>query len=157
VLLYGPTTGVTVRNNTIVGSDADVQTGTVGIYSLGSTDNVIVGNVVRGNRIGLYNGTKASSKVESNIVTGNWYGVEADALGADLGGGAFASAGLNTFACNEQNLWTTAMGQLAANNYWDHVPPTFIHTGGHADIFTPQFVLTPPTTPGAMLATSNCP
>ena len=75
-----------------------------------------------------------------------------------MGGGAFASVGLNTFSCNEQNLWTTASGVSAANNYWDHVPPTVIHGEGHADIFTPAFwVLTLPTTTGAMLATPNCP
>jgi parallel beta-helix repeat protein len=157
VLLFEPTTGVTVRNNTIVGSDTNLQTGTVGIYARGSTDNVIVGNVVKGNTIGLFNGEGASSKVESNVVTGNLFGVETDALGADLGGGAFASVGLNTFACNEQNLWTTAMGQPAANDYWDHVPPTILRTEGHADIFMASFVMTPPTTTGAMLATSNCP
>jgi parallel beta-helix repeat protein len=157
VLLFGPTSGVTVRNNTIAGSDTDLQTGTVGIYARESPDNVIVGNVIKGNTIGLFNGAGASSKVESNVVTGNLYGVETDALGADLGGGVFASVGLNTFACNEQTLWTTSLGQPAANDYWDHVPPTVIRTEGHADIYMPSFVTTPPTTPGAMLATSNCP
>jgi parallel beta-helix repeat protein len=158
VLLFAPTTGVTVRNNTIVGSDTQIINGTVGIYNRGSTDNVIVGNIVKGNTIGIYNGAGASSKVESNVVTGNWYGVEADALGADLGGGAFAGAGLNSFACNEQNLWLTAEGQPASNNYWDHVPPTVVRgVEGHADIYMAAFVVTGPITTGAMLAATNCP
>jgi parallel beta-helix repeat protein len=158
VLLLGPTTGVTVRNNTIVGSDTEIISGTVGISVRGSTDNVIVGNVIKGNTVGLYNGGAASQKVESNVVTGNYYGVETDALGADLGGGALGSAGLNTLACNEQNLWTTAPGQPALNDYWDHVPPTIVRgMEGHADIYMATFVMTSPITTGAMLATVNCP
>jgi hypothetical protein len=158
ILLFPPATGVTVRNNTIVGSDTNLGTGTVGIYARNSPGNVIVGNVIKGNTVGLFNGAGASALVESNLVTGNLFGVESDALGADLGGGDFASTGLNTLACNEQNLWTTAPGQPASNNYWDHVPPTTVKgVQGHADIYMPTFVTMPPITTGAMLAGSNCP
>jgi parallel beta-helix repeat protein len=158
VLLLGPATGVTLRNNTIVGTDTEIFSGTVGISVRGSTDNVIVGNVIKGNTVGLYNGGAASQKVESNVITGNYYGVETDALGADLGGGALGSVGLNTFACNEQNLWTTAPGQPALNDYWDHVPPTIVKgMEGHADIYMATFVTTAPITTGAMLAATNCP
>jgi parallel beta-helix repeat protein len=158
VLLFGPTAGVTVRNNTIVGLDTNLQNGTVGIYVRDSTNNLIVGNVLKGNTVGLFNGGTASSKVESNVMTGNLFGVETDAPGADLGGGAFGSAGLNTIACNEQNLWTTAPTQPASNEYWDHVPPTMLKgMEGHADIYTPTFVTMFPITTGAMLAPTNCP
>jgi Protein of unknown function (DUF1565) len=165
VFISGPTTGVTVRNNTVVGSSAAAADGCTGIYHLNSPDNVVVGNVVKGNRVGLFNrggvfdGGIASAKVESNVVTLNLYGVECDSPGADLGGGAFASAGLNALSCNTENSWLTISDQPAANNYWDHVPPTTTSiNGGIADIFQPtNWGLTPPTTTGAMLATPNCP
>jgi len=94
----------------------------------------------------------------ANVFTQNLYGFEGDYVGADLGGGAFASAGLNTLSCNFQNMWLTASGQPASNNYWDHVPPTIITDGGQGrgDIYM-RFAVTPPVTTGAMLASPNCP
>ena len=158
VLLYGPATDVTVRNNTIAGSGTETFYGSIGIYVLGAIGNVIVGNVVTGNNVGVYNGPGASSKLESNVLRGNTYGFEGDYAGADLGGGSLASAGGNTLSCNDQNMWLSASAQPAANNYWDHVPPTTTSDGGHADVYlSPFYVLTPPITTGAMLATPDCP
>lgn len=157
VLLYGMN-DITVWNNTVVGSSTLPLTGSIGIYALGGLRSIIEGNVVTANEIGMYSGSGASSRVESNVVTQNMYGVEADTLGADLGGGDGGGAGLNVLSCNHQNLWLTASGQPAANNYWDHVPPTVTSTGDASDIFlSPFFTLVPPTTTAAMLATPNCP
>jgi hypothetical protein len=154
----GPTTNITVRNNTLAGSGTEIFFGSTGVYAVGSTNALVTGNVVTGNAIGLYNGGGASLKIESNVVTNNQFGFEGDYTGADLGGGALGSAGLNTLSCNKQNVWLTASALPAANNYWDHVPPTTTSTGVHADIFlSAYFMLTPPTTTGAMLATPNCP
>jgi parallel beta-helix repeat protein len=158
ILLYAPMSDITLRNNTLAGSGTELFYGSIGVYTLGSLRNVIQGNVATGNNVGIYNGGGASSRVESNALTQNTYGFEADTLGADLGGGDGGSAGLNILSCNHQNIWLTASRQPAANNYWDHVPPTVTTNGSAADIYlSPFFTLTPPTTTGAMLATPNCP
>ncbi len=157
ILLYSPMNDITVRNNTLAGSGTQLFYGSMGVYALGSFRDVIQANVVMGNEVGIYN-RGGSSRVESNALTQNMYGFEGDALGADLGGGDGGAAGLNILSCNHQNMWLTASGQPAANNYWDHVPPTVTTDASAADIFlSPFFTLTPPTTTGAMLATPNCP
>lgn len=69
------------------------------------------------------------SKVESNVITGNAFGVEYDVAGGDLGDGSAASAGGNVISCNlDLDLAAAASTPItihAANNLWDHTTPTF--------------------------------
>ncbi len=82
--------------------------------------------------LGIYFGG-GSAKIESNVVTANIYGVELDTSGADLGGGALSSAGLNTLSCNTSNdLWLSVSGVFAENDAWDHVPPIQVVDAGQA-------------------------
>jgi len=149
VVLDYPTTNVTLRNNTILNAHD-------GVYLTGTHDAVLVGNVVKGCFVGLAHVGGSTSKVESNVVTQNSYGVDADTPGPDVGGGAFGSAGRNVLSCNGKNasLWEGSVAM--ANNYWDHVPPTTTSIGGaHADILLAGGM--PSTLSGAMLASPNCP
>jgi hypothetical protein len=100
-----------------------------------------------------------TARVEYNVATSNAYGFESDTGGADYGGGALGSAGGNTVSCNSiADLWVSTGGIAAANNFWDHVPPTIsnVGPGGGVDIY--DFAgATAPTTTGAAFATGGCP
>src|SRR5437867_2722213 len=116
---------VTLRKNTVTGASHKA-----GIYVDASMYHVITGNWIVGNGgssmgsgLAFVNGG-VGSKVESNVITGNWYGVKYDVDGGDLGGGSARSAGGNTISCNTQNdlvsFATTAIMITAENNLWDH-------------------------------------
>jgi len=131
---------VTLRNNTVTGA-----THKVGIYIDASTNHVITGNRIVDNGgsgmgvgLGFIHGG-AGSKVENNVITGNGLGVEYEVAGGDLGGGSAGSAGGNLISCNTQNnvlvaLATAPMTITAANNLWDHSPPTLACTSAGDDI-----------------------
>ncbi|MDH5751477.1 MAG: DUF1565 domain-containing protein [Deltaproteobacteria bacterium] len=93
------------------------------------------------------------SRVEDNSFTGNYYGVEMDTLGLDLGGGPAGSTGGNIFSCNTDNdFWTNRPDTdtiYMQNNQWDHNPPADndIYNQNAATILTD----------GATLAPSPCP
>ena len=143
------TDGVTIRNNSIVNNPGN------GIHICNSSVNqVITGNRIRGNNLGLgfiFGG--AGAKVENNVITNNSYGVEYDAPGGDLGGGPAVSVGGNTISCNTANdLWTSLGASVtinAANNSWDHTP-----LSGN-DVFNPNGAVL--VTTGAQLAATRCP
>lgn len=143
------TDGVTIRNNSVVNNNGN------GIHICNSSVNqVITGNRIRGNNLGLgfiFGGVGA--KVEDNVITNNAYGVEYDAPGGDLGGGSTGSIGGNTIACNTANdVWTNLGGAStinAANNFWDHTP-----LSGN-DLFNPNGAIV--VTTGAQLAATRCP
>src|SRR5438309_3901652 len=157
---------VTLRNNTVTGA-----THKVGVYIDASTNHVITGNLIvdnggssMGSGLAFINGG-AGSKVESNVITGNAFGVEYDVAGGDLGGGSAGSAGGNLISCNTQNdllvrLAAPSITISAARNLWDHTPPTLACTLGGDDICdvhagttnAANIIATSP-----MLATSPCP
>jgi hypothetical protein len=156
---------VTLRNNTVTGA-----THQVGVYIDASTNHVITGNQIVNNG-GSSTGSGldfakggAGSKVENNVITGNGFGVEYDVAGGDLGGGPAGSAGGNLISCNTQNdiviFAPTSITISAANNSWDHSPPTLACTLAGDDICDTHagtgnaatIVATP-----AMLASSPCP
>ena len=123
LLLNGST--VTLRNNTVTGAtlrgvDIDV-----------STNHVITGNrIVNNGGSGLaFIKGGVGSKVQSNVITGNAFGVEYDVAGGDLGGGSAGSTGGNVISCNLSldlvTLAPTAITINAANNLWDHTTPSF--------------------------------
>jgi hypothetical protein len=144
--------GVTIRNNRILDAQGGIQ------CRGGFGGHVISGNVLQGHGgAGLFfvEDSGIGAKIENNVITLNAYGVEYDSAGGDLGGGAAASTGGNVFSCNtNQDLWTsTAMITInAANNRWDHNPPTLGGAPGN-DIFNgagATIVTTGPTVaPGA--------
>lgn len=95
---------------------------------------------------------------ESNVVTGNFYGVEVYHEAADFGGGARGSAGGNTLAGNYIVDLSHSVGDIlyARNCYWDAVPPIeapFPPVPG-TDIFIlfAEFGLSSVDTTGAQLA-----
>lgn len=142
--------GVTLRNNSLINSV---------YYSVyitnGSQNHIITGNLIQNNAwLGLgFVAGGVGTKVENNIITGNLYGVVYQPSGGDLGGGSAGSAGGNTISCNSTNdLWTEETSALtinAANNYWDHAPPS-----GN-DIYNPNGANI--VTTSAQVAASNCP
>ena len=148
--------GAIVRNNTINAS------ATAGIdVTNNSTNHVITFNSISGNGTGIsYRSGVAGGKAENNTISGNTYGVVYSTAGGDLGGGSASSAGGNVISCNTNadlyNAIATAIS--AANNKWDHVPPTMStssQTGG-VDVYSPSglsFV----TTTGSSLASTICP
>ncbi len=144
------TDSVTIRNNSVVGN-----TSNTGIYLCNSSaGQAITGNRIRNNRLGLgfiFGGLNA--RVEGNVITLNGYGVEFDAPGGDLGGGARGSTGGNVVSCNSINdVWTNLGANVTlhlANTLWDHVSPS-----GN-DIFNPSGALL--VTTGAQVAPNNCP
>ena len=114
--------GVTFRNNTITGAVH------AAIYVDGSSNHVIAGNNVSNNLGGGlgFVTSGSGSKIENNVFANNLYGVELDVLGGDLGGGPTGSVGGNQIYCSTKNdLFTTLVGTIyAANNAWDHNPPS---------------------------------
>ena len=157
---------VTLRNNTVTGA-----THKVGVYVDVSTNHMITGNrIVDNGGSGTGSGLAfvtggAGSKVENNIITGNAFGVEYDVAGGDLGSGSAGSAGGNLISCNTQNdllvrLAAPSITISAANNFWDHSPPTLACTSAGDDICdvnagtanAATIVATP-----ARLASSPCP
>jgi hypothetical protein len=127
--------GVTIRNNTIVGSH-------IGVYVINNTTNhQILLNTITGNAsdgIG-YIITSAGGKAESNLLTGNAFGVEFDSPGGDMGGGAGGSVGNNILSCNTgSDIWAQSAAMTASNNKWDHAPPTTStsDTRNGLDLFT---------------------
>src|SRR5690242_4214948 len=114
---------VTLRNNTVTGATR------YGVEVDATTNHVISGNRILNNGgagLGFVKGG-AGSKVESNVITGNSFGVEYDVAGGDLGGGSTGSAGGNVISCNLTvdlvAAASTAITIPAANNLWDHTPP----------------------------------
>lgn len=135
IVLYN-NSGVTLRNNTILGND---NTGVR--VDTSSVNHVIAGNVFKNNFIGLsFVDGGAGSRVEGNRITNNNTGVvyysPSGTEGGDLGGGAAGSAGGNWIWGNETNdLFTATAGTIYAKNcYWDHTPPT-IGTDSTVDIY----------------------
>ena len=115
---------VILRNNTITGESR------YGVNVDASTNHVITGNQILnnpGSGLGFINGG-VGSKVEHNVITGNGVGVEYEVAGGDLGTtSAGGSAGGNVISCNGADLFTgapTPITIFAANNFWDHSPPT---------------------------------
>ncbi len=125
-----------------------------GIYIFNNTQNhVIIGNEItsNGNGIAFINGG-IGTRVETNVITNNAFGVLYDSAGGDLGGGAAGSVGGNVFSCNgSSDLWTnqSSITINAQNCFWDHVAPS-----GN-DIFNPNGATIDTT--GAMVAPNNCP
>jgi parallel beta-helix repeat protein len=123
---------VTLRNNTVSGA-----VHAFGVYVDASTNHVIRGNRIVGNGgtgagEGLaFIGGGAGSKVENNVITHNGFGIEYEVAGVDLGGGSAGSVGGNTISCNGfVDLYVgAAISVSAANNFWDHSPPTLGCTG----------------------------
>lgn len=148
---------ITLRNNSIVNN----QTHSIYVCN-GSTNHIITGNTISNNTgLGLgFIGGGVGSKVENNIITNNVYGIEYDTAGGDLGGGAAGSSGGNTISCNSNtDLWTnTGITIDAANNFWDHNPPSLSTTtsGSGIDIYNGGGAATITTT-GAAVAASPCP
>ena len=148
--------GVTIRNDTITAGTGN------GIHVASNTTN----HVITGNRIVNHQGagvayaqSSAGGKAEDNEVTGNKIGFEFDTAGGDLGGGPATSAGGNVISCNTQNdIWTNQNITInAANNFWDHQPPT---SGcGSADLCgnSGLFGSTTFVTTNAGMATNACP
>ncbi len=125
---------VTLRNNTVTGATHVIG---VNIADNGatpptpSTNHVITGNQIVGNGPSSGTGLAFSkggvgSKVESNVITGNGFGVDYEVAGGDLGGGSVGSAGGNVISCNAfADLFVgVPITVSAANNFWDHSPPT---------------------------------
>jgi len=145
----------TSSNNTITGNS-------VGIYVSNSTNHAITLNVVSGNSGQgiLYVSSTAGGKAENNVITNSGYGVVYQSAGGDFGGGPSSSVGGNVISCNTNaDFWTNQLGPTyAANNLWDHVPPTFSSTSasGGVDIFASQGSGVVVST-GAGLAPSPCP
>lgn len=145
---------ITVRNNTIHNN------GDSGIYVIeGSINHHLIGNIVRDNTwvgIGFISGG-VGSKVEGNHLHSNTFGVEYDAPGGDLGGGSAGSIGGNIISCNRSNdVWTNQSITIsAANNFWDHVPPTIAESKADdgTDIFHPQSTV---ITTNAAIAPEPC-
>lgn len=154
--LRNPT--VTVRNNSITGSD-------IGLYMFnGAGDHVIIGNVVNGMTTGfgmafVTNGG-VGSRIENNVFTNNSIGVEYDSAGGDMGGGIAGSTGGNILSCNTRNdFWTNSgVTVFANNNLWDNAPPTVesTETGSGVDIFNSNLTSTINTS-GAGVAPAPCP
>jgi hypothetical protein len=149
-----PLGSVTLRNNRIEGSDD-------GVYAYNGVGlHTIVGNVIQGNAVSglVFNGGGAGSRVESNRIVGNLlYGVEVITAGADLGGGAAGSLGLNVFSCNtvaDVRTNTPAIVIPVCFDAWDHLAP-LVTPGPGVDISNGSgatFVTT-----GATLNPSGCP
>ncbi|EMF80760.1 PF07602 family protein [Leptospira weilii serovar Topaz str. LT2116] len=158
----GLTTGITVRNNTLTGTP-----GGTGIFIVPSNQsgsgNIISGNSIFLNYIGLYNGTTNTiSKVEYNSITRNNFGVMITANSnfnnnMDLGGGSTGSKGHNILSCNTRyDISMPGLNMInlyAKNNQWDHIPPSVV-TDGFGDIWD-QMNSTIFTT-GMSLAPANC-
>ncbi len=146
---------VTVRNSNLSSLDYGIW------MEAGSHGATLTGNLLTNHKWNglLFTQAGDATRVEHNLITGNKYGVEYDSPGGDLGGGATGSVGDNTISCNTGNdIWTnTAQITIAAaNNHWDHVPPTSSATNSAAfDIENGQVV--PLDTTGATLATTPCP
>ncbi len=147
VLVYLAIDGVTLRNNTLTGANVSA------IEVDGSSNHVIAGNIANNNVRGLvFVNSGTGSKVENNVFTANAFGVEFDFLGGDLGGGPTGSVGGNQIYCNTNTDVWTALGAgtiYAANNIWDHDPPS-----GN-DIFNNSSI--PFITTGSTVASGNCP
>jgi len=123
--LFLGNSSVTLRNNTVTGATR------YGVEVDATTNHVISGNRIvnnGGSGLGFVKGG-VGSKVESNVITGNSFGVEYDVAGGDLGGGSTGSAGGNVISCNlTVDLVTvapTAITIPAAHNLWDHTTPSF--------------------------------
>jgi hypothetical protein len=126
--IVGPPTAnnVTIRNNTLT------RNGAAGAMLLASSGHSVTGNVsVDNNRSGLWFqvGDATNSVVENNVLTGNVYGIELSFLttAPDCGGGASGSVGANVVSCNILDVMvfeSPGLAVSAANNLWDHVPPT---------------------------------
>ncbi|HKW37949.1 MAG TPA: DUF1565 domain-containing protein [Burkholderiales bacterium] len=155
---------VTLRNNTVTGANHQY-----GVYVDASGNHLIAGNRIvnnapgAGTGLGFINGG-VGSKVENNVITGNGFGVEYDVAGGDLGGGAAGSAGGNVLSCNGvldlAAFATTPITIPAANNFWDHLPPTLScnFTGDDVcDVNAGTASAATITTAGAALTSSPCP
>lgn len=126
---------VAIRNNTVTGALHDAAIAFTGQGADGHvvTRNRIVDNLVgAGIRLGPGG---VGSRLEDNVITGNYYGVVLDVPG-DLGGGPARSAGRNVISCNSydvlieigpfnEDLWQSYPPDAvpASNGFWDHVPP----------------------------------
>jgi len=146
---------VTLRNNTVTGA-----VHAYGVYVDASTNHVITGNRIVDNGPssgeGLaFVGGGAGSKVENNVITGNGFGIEYEVAGVDLGSNSpGGSAGGNVISCNAfTDLYVgAAISVSAANNFWDHLPPTVACNAGD-DICDAGVAV---DTSGAALAPSPC-
>jgi len=143
---------VTIRNNSVVNGEDGIFVGN------GASGEITGNNISNNGGDGLaFIGGGVGSKVEGNTIVRNGIGVEYDNSGGDLGGGPAGSAGGNSLSCNTRNdLWTDASGITinAANNYWDHIPPTAGAVNGD-DIYNTKSATI--VTTGAMLAINPCP
>jgi len=113
---------VTIQNCTL----SDSPDAAIGVR--GGSNGVIRDNlVVRNPGYGLVLTGDVAARIEGNVIRENGIvGVYIDTVGADLGGGPAGSAGGNAIACNGQDLAVTDATATfaAANNAWDHVPPS---------------------------------
>jgi uncharacterized protein DUF1565/List-Bact-rpt repeat protein len=149
----GGAEGATVRNDTIG------LCGTDGVYVDQAPGAAVVGNIITGltRGTGLWITTGgAGTLVQSNVISRNLFGVEAD-TDADLGGGAAGSAGGNILSCNIETdvIAAAAAGTItvsAEDDVWDHVPPTS-GCASAIDLCSQNAVV---STTGAMLAQEPC-
>lgn len=147
--------GVTVKNNRIVDDPDSAEINAyAGIWVYRGTNALISANVIQNNTEGLWFSSGGdTARVEKNEIRYNNTGVTCDSGNSiiDLGGGPNGSVGGNIIAGNSgHDIFSTMAATAtihAANNYWDHVPPT-IGVGGDIDSWhSPTFITT-----GAMLA-----
>ncbi|AVV50654.1 PF07602 family protein [Leptospira santarosai str. CBC523] len=160
--LSGIISGITIRNNTLTGTPKGA-----GIYigfSNQGTGNIISGNTIISNYLGIYHDrSNVVFKVENNLISQNWAGIVLVAntnfnTNVDLGGGPTGSLGNNTISCNTQfDLSLPSVNTItlyAKNNQWDHIPPTVLTTYGVADILNYQNSSI--FTSGMSLAAAHC-
>ncbi|EMP00842.1 LIC10774 family surface protein [Leptospira santarosai] len=160
--LSGIISGITIRNNTLTGTPKGA-----GIYigfSNQGTGNIISGNTIISNYLGIYHDrSNVVFKVENNLISQNWAGIVLVAntnfnTNIDLGGGPTGSLGNNTISCNTQfDLSLPSVNTItlyAKNNQWDHIPPTVLTTYGVADILNYQNSSI--FTSGMSLAAAHC-
>ena len=140
----------------------------VGVTAMGivpTGNNVVIrNNTITASGVGIgYVQTTSGNKVEGNVITRNDIGVRYDMSGGDLGGGSASSAGGNVLSCNRMNdVWTNQNITInAANDLWDHAPPTNSCSTAGADLCgAPGGLLTSPTnfvTTSARQVTSPAP
>ena len=110
---------ITIRNDTLTGNSYPIKGASTNLAVL---LNLVTNN---SNQMLFTSGSTASGKIENNTITRNAYGIELDSAGPDMGGGG-SSVGNNIFSCNANaDIWVNSgLAITAANNRWDHGPPT---------------------------------
>jgi hypothetical protein len=137
--------GATIRNDTLTGSP--------GITISAANVSILLNTIGNSATYGIVASPAGSGKAENNRITGNAIGVGAGTA-MDLGGGGFMGVGNNILSCNSQfDLYAGAATVNAANNRWDHAPPTVgIVAGVDIAVSTGSVFYAP-----AFLTVSPCP